>query len=47
MESTMIIISIPVTLKLLMNGSYTLTHEENIHIFFNVQRYILITERFV
>ena len=33
MENTMIIISIPISFNLLLNGSKTLTHEENTLIF--------------
>ena len=47
MENTMRTISIPISLNLLLNGSNTLTHDENIHIFFNVHRFISKTKRFV
>ena len=38
MENTMVIISIPISLNLLLNGRNALTHEENTHIVLNVQR---------
>ena len=47
MENTMRIISIPIFLNLLLNGSNTLTHKENTHIFLNVQRFISKTKRFI
>jgi len=47
MKNTMRIISIPISLNLLLNGSNTLTHEENSHIFLNVQRFISKMKRFV
>ena len=40
MGNTIRIISIPIFLHLLLNGSNTLTHKENSHIFLNVQMFI-------